>query len=291
MDNRLRAYTKKNLEKSFFNNFFRKLSVTNWIIILNVIIFLLIMILINIFGEEKIISIVALQAKSFFAGNYWTLFTSMFVHIYFWHLLANMFSLLFIGNFVEKLIGRKRFFWLYIISGLFAGLLYVSLSSFFGVPGIGEKIFGNPEIHAVGASGAIFSLLGLLAILTPYSKVYLIAGPLIALIIQTIVDNLSINSSYINIFDSIIFIYMILAIFSIFSFNPKWVRIALPIKMSFWILPIVAILPLVLIGLIIPLPIGNTAHFGGLIAGLVYAYYLKKKYKKKTEIIKKYFSR
>jgi membrane associated rhomboid family serine protease len=75
-----------------------------------------------------------------------------------------------------------------------------------------------------------------------------------------------------------------------FSFNPKFIKIALPVKMSFWILPIFAILPLVLISLVIPLPIGNTAHFGGLIAGLIYACYLKKKYKKKTEIIKKYFS-
>lgn len=290
MDKRLRTYTKKNLRKNFFDDFFRKLSITNWIIILNVLIFILMLILISIFGEEKIVSIVALQAKSFFAGNYWTLLTSMFIHLYFWHLLANMFSLFFIGNFVEKLIGRKRFFWLYIISGLFAGLVYVLLSHYFGIPGIGARLFGSPEMPAVGASGAIFSLLGLLAVLTPYSKVYLIAGPLVALIAQAVIDNLSINPVYINIFDSVVYVYIILAVFSMLSFNPKWVRIALPVKMSFWILPIIAILPLVLIGLIIPLPIGNTAHFGGLVAGLAYACYLKKKYKKKTEIIKKYFS-
>jgi membrane associated rhomboid family serine protease len=289
MDKRLRTYTKKNLEKRFFDDFFRKFSITNWIIILNIIIFILVIILISIFGEEKIVSIVALQAKSFFAGSYWTLLTSMFVHIYFWHLLANMFSLFFIGNFVEKLIGRKRFFWLYLISGLFAGLVYVLLSYYFGVPGIGAKLFGNPEMFAVGASGAIFSLLGLLAVLTPYSKVYLIVGPLIALIVQAIVDNLYPNPVFLNIFDSVVYVYIILAVFSMLSFNPKWIRIALPVKMSFWVLPIVAILPLVLIGLIIPLPIGNTAHFGGLIAGLAFAYYLKKKYKKKTEMIKKYF--
>ncbi|MFA5259319.1 MAG: rhomboid family intramembrane serine protease [Candidatus Pacearchaeota archaeon] len=290
MDKRLRTYTKKNLKNNFLENFFRKLSMTNWIIAFNVIIFVLILILISIFGEEKIISVIALQANSFFNGNYWTLLTSMFSHIYFWHLLANMFSLFFIGNFVEKLIGRKRFFWLYLISGLFAGLVYVLLSYYFGASVIGAKIFGSPDIFALGASGAVFSLLGLLAVLTPYSKVYLIAGPLIAIIVQSVVDSLYPTASFIGIFDTLIFIYIMVAIFTMFSFNPKWVKIALPLKMSFWILPIIAILPLVLIGLVIPLPIGNTAHFGGLVAGLIYAYYLKKRYKKKTELIKRYFS-
>ena len=39
------------------------------------------------------------------------------------------------------------------------------------------------------------------------------------------------------------------------------------------------------------LPFGNTAHLGGLLAGLGYALYLKKKYKKKTTLIRKYFTR
>jgi membrane associated rhomboid family serine protease len=38
-------------------------------------------------------------------------------------------------------------------------------------------------------------------------------------------------------------------------------------------------------------PIGNTAHFGGLVAGLAYGAYLRTKYKRKTRMISKYFSR
>jgi len=38
------------------------------------------------------------------------------------------------------------------------------------------------------------------------------------------------------------------------------------------------------------LPIGNTAHLGGLLIGVSYGYFLKKKYPKKTEMISKYFS-
>ena len=37
-------------------------------------------------------------------------------------------------------------------------------------------------------------------------------------------------------------------------------------------------------------PIGNTAHLGGLLTGLAYGTYLKKKYKRKTEYISRHFS-
>jgi len=38
------------------------------------------------------------------------------------------------------------------------------------------------------------------------------------------------------------------------------------------------------------IPIGNTAHLGGLVTGIAYGIYLKKKYKRKTRFISRYFS-
>jgi membrane associated rhomboid family serine protease len=76
-----------------------------------------------------------------------------------------------------------------------------------------------------------------------------------------------------------------------FSFNPKTRRFALPLEMPFWLLPIIAIVPLVVIGLFVELPIANSAHFGGLLVGLLYGLYLKIKYPKKTAIISRYFSK
>ncbi|VVB78346.1 Rhomboid protease GlpG [uncultured archaeon] len=289
-DNNLRKYSKRRLGDNSIRQFFRKFSITNWIIFVNVIVYLFILFLIPVFGLEKIVSVVGLEADKFFSGSYWTVFTSMFVHIEAWHILANMVSLFFIGNFVEKLIGRKRFFWLYILSGLFAGLLYVFLSYYFGASIIGAKLFGSPSIFAVGASGAIFSLLGILAFLTPYTKVYLIAGPVIALILQSVFSSIFPNSSILPILDTILTVYVFISIFSMFSFNSKMMKIALPLKMPFWLLPIIAIVPLVLIGLFVDLPIGNSAHFGGLIAGLCYGFYLRKKYKQKTDMMRRYFS-
>ena len=167
----LRKYTLQRLKGNFFKEFLRKFNVTTWFIIINVIIFILSSLLMVIFGEE-VLYWFALQPIAFFEGIIWTLLTSMFMHGNLTHLFINMISLFFIGNFVEKLIGRKRYFWLYLFSGLLAGLTFVVLAYFFGTSDLGARIFGSPEIFAVGASGAIFALGGLLAILTPNLRVY-----------------------------------------------------------------------------------------------------------------------
>jgi len=168
----LRKYTRRRLGGNSFNNLLRKYSVTTWLIIVNVVVFILVSVFMGVFGIERVLSLVALQANAFFSGSVWTIFTSMFMHGNFTHLLVNMISLFFIGSFVERLIGRKRYFWLYLLSGIVAGLMFVFLAYFFGGSEIGTRIFGSPEVFAVGASGAIFALGGLLAILTPKLRVY-----------------------------------------------------------------------------------------------------------------------
>ncbi len=290
MDKELRNYTRKRLAtNNLFINFFKGLSITNWVIIINFLIYIFIFIFLQIFGDEKVIILIALQANGFFIGKVWTVFTSMFAHIHVWHILANMVSLFFIGNFVERVIGRKRFFWFYIISGALAGLFYVVLSYFFGTGLIGERVFGNPETFAVGASGAIFALLGLLAVLTPKSKIYLIVGPIIAIVAEALIHFFVDSTPIFSMIDILLNIYILFSIFSIFSFNLFLRKIALPIKMPFWLLPIIAIVPLFIIGLFVSLPIGNTAHLGGLIVGLVFGFYIIRKYRRKTEMIRRLF--
>jgi rhomboid protease GluP len=297
----VRKYTRRRLSLGYMG-FLRKLSVTNWLIIVNVTVFIIMSLFSIIFGEtlsDKMFSLFAIQANSFFLGHIWTLITSMFMHAGFLHLFVNMFSLFFLGNFVEKIIGRKRFFWLYILGGLFAGLFFVFLSYFIGSICIvnflggclGAKIFTSPDTLAVGASGAIFVIAGLLAILTPRNKVYLIAGPLIAIILQAILSGIFPNATFSPLIDAIVTFYIIFSIFAMFSFNSSVRKIALPLEMPFWVLPFIAIIPLVIIGLFVPLPIGNMAHLGGLIAGMAYALYLKRRYKKKTEMISRVFSK
>jgi len=232
----IRKYTRKNLNIWSFDKFIHKYSVTTWLIILNVI-FYFIFSIVLVF-DSNLISWIALQPNNFLSGQVWQLITSMFMHGSLTHLFVNMISLFFIGNFVEKLIGRKRIFWLYLASGIFAGLFFVFLSGFFGLSDLGAKIFGSPEVFAVGASGAIFGLGGLLAMLTPNLRVY------------------------------------------VFFF--------LPMRMWTAMIFLLGVLWIASIGA--GLPFGNTAHLGGLLIGLGYGLYLKKRYKRKTQAISKYFS-
>ena len=297
----LRVYTMRRLKDynnnhninkfNAINSIPRKLSITNWLIIINTIVYILLVLfrILDVLTENKLLSIFALQAKAFFSGAYWTLLTSMFSHVWLPHLIFNMISLFFIGNFLERIIGRKKFLWFYLISGIFAGFFYSTLSFYFGATEIGSRIFINPDSYSVGASGAIFGLAGLLAVLTPFMRVYLIAGPIFALIVQAIIKTIFPASEILSIIDLFIMIYIFLSIFSIFSFNPTIRKLAVPIGMPFWILPIFAIVPLIIIGLFVQLPIGNTAHLGGLIVGILYGIYIKNKYKRKTEMIKTYF--
>jgi rhomboid protease GluP len=85
-------------------------------------------------------------------GEWWRLFTYMFLHGGILHLLANSYALLYIGMYLEPLLGRVRFTSAYILSGICAGLLSIDVHAF----SVG-----------VGASGAIFGLYGVfLALLT-----------------------------------------------------------------------------------------------------------------------------
>lgn len=285
----LKHYTKLNLDRGFLG----KISVTTWLIIANVAVFILLwsLILLNVISIEFVTNYIAIKPADFIQGKHlWTVLTSMFTHIEFWHLLFNMFSLFFIGKFVERIIGKKRFFVFYVIAGIAAGILFALLSGFFGNGEILGKILGNPAIPGVGASGAIFGLLGLLALITPKARVHLIVGPLIAIVIQVIFEsfpnsNLSLVSSAVGFIASI---YIILCLFVIFSFNPKWMKLALPWDIPFYMIPFIAILPLIIVGFFVDLPIGNMAHLAGFFAGAVYGIYLRAKYPNKIKILNKF---
>lgn len=268
-------------------NLLNSISLNTILIAVNVIAFIVFTILISL----KFISIdfIAIKPSNILQGKYlWTFITSMFMHANFFHLLVNMFSLFFIGSLIEKIIGRKRYFWFYILSGIFAGLVYSLFAYFLGGSVLGARVFGSPDTLALGASGAIFGLVGLLAILIPKKKVYLIAGPLIAIIFQAIFNVVFPSTAFANVLDIFITIYIIWAIFSMLSFNERTRKIGIPIEMPFWLLPIVAIIPLVIIGLFVELPIGNMAHLGGLMAGLLYGFFLKMRYKNKIKYIREH---
>ena len=150
--------------RSFFGSF----KVNTILIALNVIFFIIFTILIS--ANQKFIDYVAIKPLNIFAGQYlWTFLTSIFMHGGFFHIFANMLSLLFIGGLVEKILGRKRYLWFYLASGIFASLLFVLFSLI---------IKSEFNTYAVGASGAIFGLIGLLMMLTPNLPVFIMFIPI-----------------------------------------------------------------------------------------------------------------
>lgn len=83
-------------------------------------------------------------------GQWWRLFTALFIHFGIVHLALNMWALWDVGRLVEQLYGRWRFTVLYVVSGLLGNLFSLVLH-------------GNQTVSG-GASGAIFSLYGALLV-------------------------------------------------------------------------------------------------------------------------------
>ena len=84
-------------------------------------------------------------------GAVWQLVTSMFTHVEIWHLVGNMVALWFLGPQLELAVGRLRFLAVYLVSGL-AGSAMVLW-------------FAGDLVQTVGASGAIFGLMGALLVM------------------------------------------------------------------------------------------------------------------------------
>ncbi|MCK4552838.1 rhomboid family intramembrane serine protease [Candidatus Pacearchaeota archaeon] len=150
-------------------NLFPNLSVTVSLILINVVLFILVRVLlsIEIISENFFMSDIAISLENIKQLRLWTFLTSMFMHGGFFHLFANMFSLMFIGGLIERILGKKRYLWFYLISGLFAGVLYILI-----------EFLSPSNLPAVGASGALFGLVGLLVLLTPNLPVYVMFIPI-----------------------------------------------------------------------------------------------------------------
>ena len=88
-------------------------------------------------------------------GEYYRLFTSMFLHFGFTHLMNNMVTLCIMGKYVEPIMGKIRFLIIYFASGLCGSLLSFA-----------NDIRLEEYAVSAGASGAIFGITGSLLALT-----------------------------------------------------------------------------------------------------------------------------
>ena len=92
-------------------------------------------------------------------GEVWRLLTSAFLHVGLIHLVVNMYSLAIIGTQVETFIGKWKFLFIYFISAISGNLL--------------SLVFSQANVVSVGASGALFGLMGALLYFGYHYRLYL----------------------------------------------------------------------------------------------------------------------
>ncbi len=130
------------------------------LIIINTVVYLAINI--AAYSGTSIVGYLALSRSTVMAQP-WTILTSMFTHMDFMHLLANMITLYFYGSFLNRITGTRTFLWIYFGGGLLSALFV---------------LFVFPSFYpTIGASGAVFALGGALAVLVPMIKVFIFPIP------------------------------------------------------------------------------------------------------------------
>jgi len=110
----------------------------------------------------ELIFLLGLQPVSFLLRP-WTIVTNLFIHAGLWHIIANMLTLFFFGNAVLRLVGTGRLLIVYFGGGILGNILFILL--------------GEPFSIAVGASGAVFAVVGALTMMRPKLRVFIFPIP------------------------------------------------------------------------------------------------------------------
>jgi membrane associated rhomboid family serine protease len=102
-------------------------------------------------------------SRSTISTQPWTIVSAMFTHQEVFHILFNMLALYFYGMYVLALVGEVKFFIVYFLGGLVGNLLFILMAPNYSM--------------AIGASGAVFALGGVLVMLVPRLKVMIFPIP------------------------------------------------------------------------------------------------------------------
>jgi len=136
-----------------------KLTAVWFLIAINLLLFIATSInpnLVDVFGLQRVV----------FLEKPWTIVTNLFIHAPFphiWHILANMITLYFFGSYLSRLIGVRKFLIIYFAGGILGNIFYILI-----LP---------PSLPAIGASGAIFALGGVLTVMRPRLRVFVFPIP------------------------------------------------------------------------------------------------------------------
>jgi rhomboid-like protein len=95
-------------------------------------------------------------------GKVWTLVTSAFSHNMFFHIFINMYVFYGFGAVLENHLGSKRFLIFYLVAGVVASLSHCLVSTY---------LLGQPDLPALGASGAVAGVILLFSLIYPYERI------------------------------------------------------------------------------------------------------------------------
>ncbi len=154
----------------------------------------------NLIIINLIVFVATLINKNFMVGTFglfypssphfhvWQYVTHMFMHGGFFHILFNMYALYCFGSVVERMIGPRKFLWLYFVAGfgavaLHLGTQYLEVQTLMqqieaGSAGAASSLAAIKATPTVGASGAIYGVLIAYAMLFPASRLTLIFPPI-----------------------------------------------------------------------------------------------------------------
>lgn len=132
--------------------------VTRWVLMLTIAVFVLQMIF-DRYPQRAMSQGFGLSLHDLKQGYVWQLVTYMFLHRGFLHILLNMLVVYMFGRELERILGARRFVWLYLGSGIMGGLGWLLMSD------------GS---YCIGASGGVFGLIGMFAALFPNRPITLL---------------------------------------------------------------------------------------------------------------------
>jgi rhomboid protease GluP len=147
-------------------------TITYAILAINIIIFVIPL----LYGQsEAMVAQFCVHGPSIRYGHYYRLFTGLFLHGSIFHLIFNSYALYVIGSQIESFLGKFKFAVIYLAGGVMGSLFSITF---------------NGNAASIGASGAIFGLMGALVYFGYHYRVYLgnvIKSQIIPLIVFNLV--------------------------------------------------------------------------------------------------------
>lgn len=142
----------------------RRLTVTAALVAVNILLFLP-----QLFSQRLDLLLYELGAlgpdEALRGGQYYRILTAMFLHADVHHLSSNMIILYFVGIQVEQQLGRISFLLLYLFSGAAGNMVSLAMQQMRG-----------ENFHSIGASGAVFGIVGAMVALAVRNRRYMQRG-------------------------------------------------------------------------------------------------------------------